>query len=133
GSRPSRDGPRRSAPGRGWAGERRGRRAAAALCALILLVTAGCGGGPRRAARTADGANSQTAGLAPSAAPAADSGTTGATGQGGLPAPLPPDVGGAGLPPVVSRVATSDPVVFVTIDDGWTKDPPVLPFLADFY
>lgn len=94
-------------------------------------MTAGCGGGgPRRAARTADGANGQTAGLAPSAAPAADSGTTGATGQGGLPAPLPPDVGGAGLPPVVSRVATSDPVVFVTIDDGWTKDPTVLPFLA---
>jgi len=31
---------------------------------------------------------------------------------------------------VVSRVVTSDPVVFVTIDDGWTKDPTVLPFLA---
>jgi peptidoglycan/xylan/chitin deacetylase (PgdA/CDA1 family) len=31
---------------------------------------------------------------------------------------------------VVRRVATTDPVVFVTIDDGWTKDPAVLPYLA---
>ncbi|HMC52029.1 MAG TPA: polysaccharide deacetylase family protein, partial [Acidimicrobiales bacterium] len=40
------------------------------------------------------------------------------------------EVGGPGLPPVVSHVATTDPVVFVTIDDGWDKDPTVLPFLA---
>jgi peptidoglycan/xylan/chitin deacetylase (PgdA/CDA1 family) len=31
---------------------------------------------------------------------------------------------------VISRVPTADPVVFVTIDDGWDKDPTVLPFLA---
>lgn len=28
-----------------------------------------------------------------------------------------------GLPPVIYRIETSKPVVFVTIDDGWTKDP----------
>jgi len=46
-----------------------------------------------------------------------------------------------GLPPVVHRITTTDPVVFITIDDGYTKDPavvellrarhiPVTPFLA---
>ncbi|MCA1843166.1 MAG: polysaccharide deacetylase family protein [Actinobacteria bacterium] len=38
-----------------------------------------------------------------------------------------------GLPPVVRRVETSDPVVFVTIDDGWAQDPTVLPFLASHH
>lgn len=38
-----------------------------------------------------------------------------------------------GAPPVVKNVATTDPVVFVTIDDGWTKDPAVVGFLADHH
>lgn len=51
--------------------------------------------------------------------------------------------GGYGLPPVITRVPTSDPVVFLTIDDGAAKDPrlprmlreldvPVSSFLADY-
>jgi peptidoglycan/xylan/chitin deacetylase (PgdA/CDA1 family) len=31
---------------------------------------------------------------------------------------------------VVKQIATADRVVFVTIDDGWTRDPAVLSFLA---
>jgi peptidoglycan/xylan/chitin deacetylase (PgdA/CDA1 family) len=34
-----------------------------------------------------------------------------------------------GLPPVIHRVDTSDPVVFITIDDGYTKDPAVVALL----
>jgi peptidoglycan/xylan/chitin deacetylase (PgdA/CDA1 family) len=36
-----------------------------------------------------------------------------------------------GTVPVISRVATSDPVVFFTIDDGYTRDPAVVEFLRD--
>ncbi|WP_327168582.1 polysaccharide deacetylase family protein [Streptomyces subrutilus] len=32
-------------------------------------------------------------------------------------------VAAVGLPPVVSHVPTTEPVVFLTIDDGWTHDP----------
>jgi Polysaccharide deacetylase len=35
-----------------------------------------------------------------------------------------------GRPVVVRHIETTDPVVFVTIDDGWAYDPTVLPFLA---
>ncbi len=49
--------------------------------------------------------------------------------------------GDPGLVPVLHRIPTTDPVVFITIDDGYTKDPavvallksrqvPVTPFLA---
>jgi peptidoglycan/xylan/chitin deacetylase (PgdA/CDA1 family) len=38
-----------------------------------------------------------------------------------------------GLPAVVNHVPTADPVVFVTIDDGWTHDTSVLPYLADHH
>lgn len=52
-----------------------------------------------------------------------------------------PPVSKDGLPPVVSRIETTDKVVFLTIDDGYTKDPkttevikqrgiPVTPFLT---
>ena len=34
-----------------------------------------------------------------------------------------------GLPPVIHRVETKDPVVFITIDDGYTKDPAVIALL----
>lgn len=39
----------------------------------------------------------------------------------GLVGPLLSSVGG--LPPVIYRIETSRPVVFVTVDDGWTRDP----------
>src|SRR5438128_1702513 len=35
--------------------------------------------------------------------------------------------------PVISRIATTDPVVFFTIDDGWVRDPAVLTFLRDHH
>lgn len=38
-----------------------------------------------------------------------------------------------GLAPVVSRVKTTDPVVFLTIDDGMTRDPRVPQFLAEHH
>src|SRR2546423_815656 len=31
--------------------------------------------------------------------------------------------------PLITRIATSQPVVFLTIDDGWVRDPAVLPVL----
>jgi peptidoglycan/xylan/chitin deacetylase (PgdA/CDA1 family) len=34
---------------------------------------------------------------------------------------------------VVYNIATTDPVVFVTIDDGWTNDPSVLTFIHDHH
>jgi peptidoglycan/xylan/chitin deacetylase (PgdA/CDA1 family) len=34
-----------------------------------------------------------------------------------------------GFPPVVHRIETTDPVVFITIDDGYTKDPAVVALL----
>jgi peptidoglycan/xylan/chitin deacetylase (PgdA/CDA1 family) len=37
----------------------------------------------------------------------------------------------AGLAPLVSRVKTTDPVVFLTIDDGMVRDPRVPQFLAE--
>jgi peptidoglycan/xylan/chitin deacetylase (PgdA/CDA1 family) len=48
------------------------------------------------------------------------------------PAPA-PDTGPLGrgpLAPVLNRVATSQPVVFITIDDGWTRDPRVPMLIA---
>lgn len=36
-----------------------------------------------------------------------------------------------GLPPVVSRVPTSEKVVFITIDDGWAHDPAVAQTLVE--
>jgi len=36
-----------------------------------------------------------------------------------------------GLPPVIHRVQTSDKVVFITIDDGYTKDPAVVALLKE--
>lgn len=39
----------------------------------------------------------------------------------------------SGLAPVVNHVTTTEPVVFVTIDDGWTKDPAALAVLAEHH
>ena len=40
-------------------------------------------------------------------------------------------IGSGSAAPVVSRVETSDRVVFFTIDDGYTRDPGVIEFLRD--
>ncbi|MFW6695598.1 polysaccharide deacetylase family protein [Streptomyces sp. MAR4 CNX-425] len=39
--------------------------------------------------------------------------------------------GGAGLPPVITRVPTDDRVIFLTIDDGYRKDPELLRMLRE--
>jgi peptidoglycan/xylan/chitin deacetylase (PgdA/CDA1 family) len=47
--------------------------------------------------------------------------------------PVSPVGPSGGLAPVVSRVKTTDPVVFLTIDDGMTRDPRVPQFLAEHH
>jgi peptidoglycan/xylan/chitin deacetylase (PgdA/CDA1 family) len=37
------------------------------------------------------------------------------------------------LAPVIYRVATTQPVVFLTIDDGWVRDPQVIVFIQDHH
>ncbi|MEO3844736.1 polysaccharide deacetylase family protein [Streptomyces sp. B22F1] len=39
--------------------------------------------------------------------------------------------GGPGLPPVITRVPTDDRVIFLTIDDGYRKDPELLRMLRE--
>ncbi|WP_435284318.1 polysaccharide deacetylase family protein [Streptomyces koelreuteriae] len=73
------------------------RPAAAALCAGLLLL-AGCGG------------------------PAGERAGTDGRGQDPTPA-AGPLARPARLPPVVDRVRTRDPVVFLTYDDGIERDP----------
>jgi peptidoglycan/xylan/chitin deacetylase (PgdA/CDA1 family) len=46
-------------------------------------------------------------------------------------APVPP-IPAAGAVPVISKIATADPVVFLTIDDGTVRDPRVPELLAQF-
>ena len=101
--------------------------------ALSLFLGAACGGGHRRAGAP----RNQEGAVATEPFPTAPE-TTVASGpqpsvEEGLPAAPPSGVGGQGLPPVVRSIVTDDPVVFVTIDDGWDKDPTVLPFLADHH
>ncbi|MBH1938093.1 polysaccharide deacetylase family protein [Streptomyces sp. AV19] len=45
--------------------------------------------------------------------------------------PAPAHAGEQRLPPVVPRIETDDPVVFVTIDDGWHRDPDAARILLD--
>jgi peptidoglycan/xylan/chitin deacetylase (PgdA/CDA1 family) len=48
-----------------------------------------------------------------------------------LPAPTPVPIQGGSVAPIISRVPTSNPVVFFTIDDGMVRDPAVIDFLRD--
>lgn len=48
------------------------------------------------------------------------------TSTAGPPTPAPRDVPTGPLPEVLTRVPTTDPVVFLTIDDGAVRDPAVL-------
>ncbi|MFH9010610.1 polysaccharide deacetylase family protein [Streptomyces sp. NPDC017943] len=121
------------------------RRRAAALCAGLALL-AGCATAPGERPGGADGrppgAAPAPAGAAPGEASApADGGAPGAASapvdgrasgavsapaDGGAPGAASAPVDGrraTGLPPVVDRVATRDPVVFLTYDDGAERDP----------
>ncbi|MEU7116574.1 polysaccharide deacetylase family protein [Streptomyces sp. NPDC046182] len=52
-------------------------------------------------------------------------------GAFGGPAHAAPEAGWPEPVPVVSRVATTDPVVFITVDDGWFHDPAAAKVLID--
>lgn len=47
------------------------------------------------------------------------------------PTAVEPPTGTDGLPPVVSSIKTKEKVVFLTVDDGYTKDPKVVNVLRD--
>jgi peptidoglycan/xylan/chitin deacetylase (PgdA/CDA1 family) len=139
-----------------------------AAAALALLLTA-CGSSSSDAGRSSDApAPAATASATMTSSPASPSDTMtpvesptsapsgaaasasvtvspGSTISPGLDPTSPVDVtvptSGTGALPVVHRITTTDPVVFITIDDGYTKDPavvsllrtrhiPVTPFLA---
>ncbi len=125
--------------------------AVAVACVALALTLAGAcslGGGSRGSieaptqidqgravAAGASDAPASDAALTPAAdTPAADATTP---ARNPLLAPPPtdrPDLGADGdsdLAPVVSRVATTDRVVFITIDDGQVRDPAVLDRLGD--
>jgi peptidoglycan-N-acetylglucosamine deacetylase len=57
--------------------------------------------------------------------------TTTTTTTTPLPAPTPVPIQGGSVAPIISRVPTSNPVVFFTIDDGMVRDPAVIDFLRD--
>jgi len=73
------------------------------------------------AARPEPPALSRPAVASPTTAP-----TTTSTTAVGLPTPAPRDVPAGPLPDVLTRVPTTDPVVFLTIDDGAVRDPEVV-------
>jgi peptidoglycan/xylan/chitin deacetylase (PgdA/CDA1 family) len=49
------------------------------------------------------------------------------------PVPTPVKIPGGALAPVIYRVPTTQPVVFLTIDDGWVRDPQVIRFIQDHH
>jgi peptidoglycan/xylan/chitin deacetylase (PgdA/CDA1 family) len=112
----------------------------AGLAVLLLALLSGCGqsgGAPPANNGTPSGA---TAGPAGTSAPQHKSAAELASKWDGLTplpsAPPPPatkpvntDVA---LPPVVSRVPTTNKVVFLTFDDGTTKDPEFVRFVSDY-
>jgi peptidoglycan/xylan/chitin deacetylase (PgdA/CDA1 family) len=126
-------------------------RAAAALLAVSLLVAGSTGCGSTGATDRGDDPMVQAGGTT-AADPAADGSTTTiAAPITAAPttvapttsvAPAPPvwpsgpvtPVGpSGGMAPVVSRVKTTDPVIFLTIDDGMLRDPRVPQFLAEHH
>jgi peptidoglycan/xylan/chitin deacetylase (PgdA/CDA1 family) len=113
------------------------RRAAVLVVALSgFSLVAGCAAttGPGDGATVAAAAAAAAAAAPAPASPGRSAGApspspTGAAGagQGPLTPPAPssvdPPSGSDGMPAVVERIETDDPVVFLTIDDGWTADP----------
>lgn len=117
---------------------RRGaRRTAVLVMALLgLSLLAGCAATPGSGDGATVAASSPSAPVpaspgrdgAAGAPPSSTGGTESADpGQGPLTPPAPssvdPPSGSDGMPAVVERIETDDPVVFLTIDDGWTADP----------
>jgi len=113
------------------------RRRAGALVTVGLLVAVAAACATAQASSTAPGGTvttlEQTTTTALTTTTAAPTTTTTAplpTWPSGPVAPIGPS---GGLAPIVSRVKTTDPVVFLTIDDGMTRDPRVPQFLAEHH
>jgi peptidoglycan/xylan/chitin deacetylase (PgdA/CDA1 family) len=126
-------------------------RSAAALVAagLAATVVAGCGSskGPARntaahGKATASPSASASASASPSTTPgdpespapstSATPSTSPSTGGSGAVDPNDPSLQPkGGLPPVISKLPTTDKVVFITIDDGWQKDADFVKLIKD--
>lgn len=122
----------------------RSTRAAAALAALALAGALSACGAPLVLHASADPGRAADR---PAVVPASPSTSPGAasssspssspTVAGEEPAVVTPSpdvslpASAPGLVPVLHRIETSDPVVFVTIDDGYEKDPAVVALLRD--
>jgi peptidoglycan/xylan/chitin deacetylase (PgdA/CDA1 family) len=120
----------------------------AAVAALTAVLLAGCSS-PLVARISSDPSTApgRPAKLPPTAVPTVPAAPTPTTTPSDEPAVIAPSPGvtlpqtDPGLVPVLHRIPTTDPVVFITIDDGYDKDPavvalltarhvPVTPFLA---
>src|SRR5207248_6491259 len=103
-----------------------------AVAVVSLIALSSAKPPPRRAAP-----NAAAPGLAPTTAPIPAPGVSGTappplTDEPALPPAPQPDAIEAPtgtLAEIISRVPTSQPVVFVTIDDGWVRDPRVVQLL----
>ena len=112
---------------------------AGALCALL----AACSPAGRPVAQTSTPAPPATVSEEPETPPSTEpetvgpgsptpSGATGAspsTSLGPTPSDVPPTGSPTGPVPVISHIRTTDPVVFITIDDGYEHDPAVVDLL----
>ncbi len=121
------------------------RQWATSALACVLALAAGCAGasgGPAPAKSSApSGAQGQSPGQggATTATPPKSAAALASKWDGLTPLPPPPappavkpvQTGGA-TPPVVSRIPTPEKVVFLTFDDGMTKDPAFIQFVADY-
>lgn len=124
-------------------------RSAAALVAagLAASVLAGCGSSKNPAKNAAAPGRPTASPSAPTATespappgsgpataeptPSASASGSPTPGSGALDPADPSLQPKAGLPPVISKLPTSDKVVFVTIDDGWEKDADFVQYVKD--
>lgn len=99
-----------------------GSRVVAAL--LVAGLLAGCGGDEKKASPA-----SRTATVPPPVQSPSPTRTPTTSPQPVVPSPVPPKTNRPAPPakkplaPVLTRIGTRDKVVFITIDDGWEKDP----------
>src|SRR6266576_2208121 len=117
------------------AAARRRRLALAAGIVVAVVAVAGAwvlvgaimsGGGTAQAARS-----QQRRATTESTTTSTSSTTTTTTTTTILPTPV--AIQGGSVAPIISRVPTSTPVVFFTIDDGQVRDPAVIDFLRDHH
>jgi peptidoglycan/xylan/chitin deacetylase (PgdA/CDA1 family) len=115
------------------AASRRRRLVLAAVIATVVVAVAGAwvlvgaitSGGP-----TAEAARSHQNRVATRSSATSISSTT-TTTRTIPPSPVP--IQGGSVAPIISRVPTTNPVVFFTIDDGMVRDPAVIDFLRDHH